>query len=197
MPVRQAVAPPNGFSALTGFCPHAQLHWPPLVHHFEWFYLFLHRPPAGVACYTPQVSPLKPMITSSPATMTGTLRTPCECLSIASMLSDDSITSRYSTSFPSFAKASRAALVCGQVLLPKTTTLSDISYSSFLKLASQLRQAVSLLPPLIPVLAAFALCVNELQWTIGVAAVRKSCSAAISSAIGKAPAPSSCALSGK
>lgn len=87
--------------------------------------------PAAGRPHTPQVWPSKPMVTSSPATMTGTLRTPAECFSIAFMLSDESSTSMYSTSFPCFAKASRAARVCGQVFLPKINTFSDIGQSSF------------------------------------------------------------------
>jgi hypothetical protein len=46
------------------------------------------------------------------------------------MLFEDSNTSRYSTSFPCFPKASRAARVCGQVFLPKISTLSAISQPS-------------------------------------------------------------------
>lgn len=140
MSVLQMTATPNRFAPLTGPGPRRQSNLQPPLHRHERLVLFLRRPPAGVACYTPQVSPSKPMVTSLPATMTGTLRTPSECLSIASMLADDSSTSRYSTSFPSFAKASRAARVCGQVFLPKTITLSAISFSSLFLIAVSVPQ---------------------------------------------------------
>lgn len=67
--------------------------------------------------YTPHDLPLKPIVTFSPSTITGTLRIPSEYFSIMLNFSGSDNTFMYSTSFL-FAKAARAASVKGQLFFP-------------------------------------------------------------------------------
>src|SRR5262249_44660909 len=77
-----------------------------------------------------QVFPSQPIDTEPPLKMTGTSRRPFDSLSISFMSAAFTVTFRYSTLKPCFAYASRAAIVCGHVSLPKIRTCSAISSSS-------------------------------------------------------------------
>jgi len=82
---------------------------------------------------TPQVLPSKPIVTFPCSTITGILREPFEYLSIDSSFLLSDITLTYSKSFPAFRYASRAAVVKGQVSLPKIRIFSAINSSRNIK----------------------------------------------------------------
>jgi hypothetical protein len=64
------------------------------------------------------------MVTLPPSSITGTARRPPESWSISGILESSFRTLTYSTSYPRFANASRAAVVYGQVSFPKIRTLA-------------------------------------------------------------------------
>ncbi len=82
--------------------------------------------PIPIGHQTPQLPPY-PMDTLSPSTITGTFRSPPECLSISFSLASSFLTSKYSASFP---KAEMAFSVKGQPALPYIMTLFFIESSS-------------------------------------------------------------------
>lgn len=84
-------------------------------------------PPRRKWLQTAQVPPLNPMVTFLPSTIIGTFRAPSECFNMALSFSGCPMTLIYSTSSPFSRKASRAAMVCGQVSFPKIKVFPAIA----------------------------------------------------------------------
>lgn len=73
---------------------------------------------------TLQVFPSQPIPTALFSMITGTLRSPLDRRNISSRRVGSFLMLRYSTLYPRAAYASRAAVVCGQLSLPKIRTFS-------------------------------------------------------------------------
>jgi hypothetical protein len=76
--------------------------------------------------YTPQLPPSNPIVTFTPSTMTGTLRTPRECFSMVYREASSVATLKYFTGRFSLANAARAARVYGQASFPNNKIFGAI-----------------------------------------------------------------------